>query len=173
MDVNDKIILERDIKQLQLQISPLKEKVAKLERDQLILIDAKVKLEKELTALSEQKRETLKEITEEKSRWAIVQQAEKESLDRQDLDAKKILNREGYVATQEQQLKIKLETFIKQETDVVKREKILIEKEATISEKQAKAERLVREKQLLVEKFKTEFGKHKESFIKQLKEWDV
>ncbi len=173
MDINDKLILERDIKQLQEQQSRLQDKIEKMERDQLTVLDAKTKLEKEITVLNEKKSEVLKEITEEKSQWRIVQQAEKESLDRQDLDAKKILNRESYVATQELQLKLKEEELTQGQNSVAKRERIIAEKEDGITQKETKADKLVDDKQKLLEKVVTDFGKFKDNVLKEINDWKL
>lgn len=171
--INDKLILDRTVKQLQQSQASLQDKIDRMEREQLALLDAKMKLQKELTELDGKKSQTLKEINQEKTAWTAQKNSEYTELKDLQTQSKKILAREDYVTKTEQDLKKKLVEAVEQNRLNSVKELELKDKESVIPKKIKEADDYVVECKKIGDKIKDDLELLKDRLIKEISAWQM
>lgn len=166
--LENKLLLTREVERLQLLERQLNVKIKKLEGEQLELLDLKVKLEKEITALNEKKSFILKEIQEDKDSWNLYRGAEQEALKEDKLEVKKILNRESFIVSQEIENKKRTEEIGLRENTVGEREKVLKEGLDFLQREKKQANIYVATQQKIVDELKVKVNVIKEEALDKI-----
>lgn len=104
MDINDKLILDRDIKQLSQEFSNLTDRMERLKREQLDILDLNKKEKDRLEKLQKDLTTTNKEIAEAKIKWANEKREQEDEIIQEKSAATKIINRENFLKLEEQKL---------------------------------------------------------------------
>ena len=159
MDINDKLILERDIKNLNLEFDSITDKVNRVKREQIDLLDLNKKEKERFETLQKDLTRVSQEIEEAKSEWSLKKSTEESLLSRERTDAKKILNRENFVKLEE-------EKIIKIMTELDERGKKLDEENSQRSKKDS----ALKSREISIEKKEQEQAKKQQEWEKSVQE---
>jgi hypothetical protein len=171
--LEQQIILQRDIEQLQRDNSSLEDKNSRLKKESISILDLIEKQKTKLKELEEQSVRVLDKVRDEKIAWESQKREETEKIQAKELQANKIINREGYVRVQEKELLRRQAEVNQQSQATAVKEATFAQREELVKNLELQADKHWEEAKKTADAMRINLKKLQEKILADINKWEI